>query len=111
MRKGTFFRAGQCAALSSFRVGKNANFVGKGYVFYKFRKKCFLQILEKVAEESMRFNYYIGMGCFLTGHSEKGYQFQNVEHSVWGKFCGPLFTQRYTVDQQGPPTPPPPPRV
>ena len=22
MRKGTFFRAGQCAALSSFRVGK-----------------------------------------------------------------------------------------
>ena len=31
--KGYFFTAGQYAALSSFRVGKNAIFVGKGYVF------------------------------------------------------------------------------
>ena len=26
--------------------------------------------------------YYIGKGYFLTGQSEKGYQFQNVEHTV-----------------------------
>ena len=26
--------------------------------------------------------YYIGKGYFLTGHSEKGYKFQNVEHTV-----------------------------
>ena len=26
--------------------------------------------------------YYIGKGYFLTGHCEKGYQFQNVEHTV-----------------------------
>ena len=26
--------------------------------------------------------YYTGKGYFLTGHSEKGYQFQNVEHTV-----------------------------
>ena len=43
MRKGTFFRAGQCAALSSFRVGKNAISVEKGYVFHN-------SILQKVAE-------------------------------------------------------------
>ena len=39
--KGYFFRAGQCAALSSFRVGKNAIFVEKG---------MFFTILQKVAE-------------------------------------------------------------
>ena len=43
--------------------------------FYKFRNR-----LQKL--ESMPFNYYIEKGCFLTGHSEKGYQFQNVEHTV-----------------------------
>ena len=26
--------------------------------------------------------YYTGKGYFLTGHSEKGYQFQNVERTV-----------------------------
>ena len=26
--------------------------------------------------------YYIGKGYFLTGHSKKGYQVQNVEHTV-----------------------------
>ena len=26
--------------------------------------------------------YYIGKGYFLTGHSEKGYQFQSVKHTV-----------------------------
>ena len=26
--------------------------------------------------------YFIGKGYFWTGHSEKGYQFQNVEHTV-----------------------------
>ena len=25
---------------------------------------------------------YIGKGYFLTGHGEKGYQFQNVRHTV-----------------------------
>ena len=46
---------------------------------------------------------YNGKGYYLTGHSEKGYQFQNGEHTVQGKFCSPLFTHRYTVDQQAPP--------
>ena len=41
MRKRTFFRAGQCAALSSFRGRKNAIFVEKG---------MFFTILQKVAE-------------------------------------------------------------
>ena len=40
MRKGTFFRAGQCAALPSFRVGKMLFFVGKGYVITNFTKGC-----------------------------------------------------------------------
>ena len=26
--------------------------------------------------------YYIGKGYFFTGQNEKGYQFQNVEHTV-----------------------------
>ena len=47
--------------------------------------------------------YYIEKGYFLTGQSKKGYQFQNVEHTVYGKFCSPLFAHRYTVDQQAPP--------
>ena len=39
--KGYFFRAGQCAALSSFRVGKNATFVGNVYVnFTSLLKRC-----------------------------------------------------------------------
>ena len=45
----------------------------------------FLQSLQKVAGERERVDvliYYIGKGYFLTGHSEKGYQFQNVEHTV-----------------------------
>ena len=49
--------------------------------------------------------YYIEKGYFLTGQSKKGYQFQNVEHTVQGKFCSPLFTHRYTVVQQAPPPP------
>ena len=51
----------------------------------------------------MRYNLLHWKGLFLTGLSEKGYQFQNVEHTVKGKFCGPLFTHWYTVDQQAPP--------
>ena len=45
----------------------------------------FLQIFQKVAEVLKRvcvLIYYTGKGCFLTGHNEKGYQFQNVEHTV-----------------------------
>ena len=37
MRKGIFL-AGQCAALSSFRVGQMLLFVEKGYVFLQFYK-------------------------------------------------------------------------
>ena len=76
MRKGTFFQAGQCAALSSFRVGKMLFLQEKGiHVFYKFYKRL----------ENKRvcvLIYYIGKGYFLTGQSEKEYQFQNVEHTV-----------------------------
>ena len=45
---------------------------------------------------------YNGKGYLLTGHSEKGYQIQNVEHTVKGKFCSPLFDHRYTAGQQAP---------
>ena len=39
--KGYFFRAGQCAALSSFRVGKKATSVGNEYVnFTSLLKRC-----------------------------------------------------------------------
>ena len=38
MRKGTFFRAGQCPALSSFRVGKMLFLQEKGMFFYKVYK-------------------------------------------------------------------------
>ena len=75
--------------------------VGKGYVFYKFYKR--LQNKRVCA-----LIYYIGKGYFLTGQSEKGYQFQNVEHIVKDKFCSSLFTHRYTVDHRAPPPPPPP---
>ena len=34
--KGYFFRAGQCAALSSFRIGKMFFFVGIGFFFLFF---------------------------------------------------------------------------
>ena len=37
--------------------------------FYKFRKR-----LQKL--ENMPFNYYIEKGCFLTGHSENGINFE-----------------------------------
>ena len=43
----------------------------------------FLQILQNIAEVRVGvLIYYIGKGYFFTGHSEKGYQFQNVEHTV-----------------------------
>ena len=54
---------------------KNVIFVGIGYVFNKFYKR-----LQKKRVGVLI--YYIGKGYFLTGHSEKGYQFQNVEHTV-----------------------------
>ena len=38
MRKGTFFQAGQCAVLSSFRVGICYFLLKKGYVFHKLAK-------------------------------------------------------------------------
>ena len=50
-------------------------FVGKGYLFYKFYKR--LQ-----NKRVCVLIYYIGKGYFLTGESEKGYQYQNVEHTV-----------------------------
>ena len=54
---------------------KNAIFVGKGYVFTNFTKGCRSKRIGVLI-------YYIGKGYFLTGHSEKGYQFQNVEHTA-----------------------------
>ena len=72
--KGYFFRAGQCAALSSFRVGK-CYFCRKGVFFYNFTKSC-------RSKRVCVLIYYIGKGYFLTGHSEKGYQFQNIGHTV-----------------------------
>ena len=78
--KGYFFRAGQWAALLSFRVGKMLFFVGKVCVcvfffFTNFTKCC------RIKRECVII-YYIGNGQFLTGHSEKEYQFQNVEQTV-----------------------------
>ena len=71
----------------------------KGMFFYKFYKR-----LQNKRAGILINNF--GKGYFLTGHSEKGYQFQNVEHTVKGLFCGPLFTHRYTVDKQAPCPPP-----
>ena len=52
--KGYFFRAGQCASLSSFRVGK--------CYFYRKRVYCFT-ILQKVAKVRVCvLIYYIGKG-------------------------------------------------
>ena len=75
MRKGTFFRAGQCAALSSFRVGKMLFLKENCMFFTNFTQCCRSKTVCAII-------YYIGKGYFLTGHSEKGYQFQNVEHTV-----------------------------
>ena len=66
---------------------------GKGIFFYNFTKGCRSKRVGVLI-------YYIGKGYFLTGHSEKRYQFQNSGHTVYGKFCGPLFTHKFTVDQQ-----------
>ena len=76
--KGYFFRAVQCAALLSFRVGK--------MLFCK-KKVCFFFTIFTKGCRSKKvgvFIYYIGKvkGYFLTGHREKGYQFQNVQHTV-----------------------------
>ena len=57
-------------------------------MFYKFYKK--LQ-----NKRVCVLIYYIEKDYFLTGQSEKGYQFQNVQHIVYCKFWGPLFTHRY----------------
>ena len=66
----TTTRKDTCAALSSFRVGKNAVFCRK--------RVCFLRILKRVSV----LIYYTGKGYVLTAHSEKGYQFQNVEQCL-----------------------------
>ena len=43
----------------------------------------FFIFLQKVKEvKIMRFNLLHWKGLLLTGHSEKGYQFQNVEYTV-----------------------------
>ena len=69
--KGYFFELG-----SAFRVGKMLFFVEKGFVFFtNFTKGCRNKRVCVLI-------YYIGKGYFLTGHSEKGYQFQNVGHTV-----------------------------
>ena len=48
---------------------------GKGIFFYNFTKGCRSKRVGVLI-------YYIGKGYFLTGHSEKGYQFQNSGHTV-----------------------------
>ena len=40
MRKGTFFQEGQCAALTSFRVGKMSFLWKKGIFFTILLKRC-----------------------------------------------------------------------
>ena len=40
MRKGTFFQEGQCAALTSFRVGKMSFLWKKGMFFTILLKRC-----------------------------------------------------------------------
>ena len=70
----------------------------KGYVFTNLTLGC-----RKV---SRCFNLLYWKGYFWLDTVN----FKNVKHTVYGKFCGPLFThRRYTVDQQAPPPPPPPP--
>ena len=41
----------------------------------------FLQFFKRLQKRVGVLIYYIGKGFFLTGHSEKGYQFQNAEHT------------------------------
>ena len=102
MRKGTFFELDsvqRCHHLGS----ENAIFVGEGYCFFtcllkycdkgcsfvtELREKCSIFPMytasvqyTKVAKVCVLIDN-IGKGYFLTGHSEKGYQFQNVERTV-----------------------------
>ena len=98
-----FFRAGQCAALSSFRVG-NSIFEGKGYVFNKFYKRT-------QNKKVRSFNLLHWKGLLFDWTQWKGVSISKCRTHCLGylKFCGPLFTHRYTVDMQAPPPPPPPP--
>ena len=62
-------------------------FVGKGYVFDRFSKGC-------KSKRVCVLIYYIGKGYFLTGHSEKGYQFQNTLFRVrFEVLCSRIGTQ------------------
>ena len=91
--KGYFFRAGQCAALSSFRVGKMLFLLEKGIYFTNFTKGC----------RSKRvgiFIYYIGKGYFLSGHSEKGINFKMLNTLFRVSFavlCSRIGTLRLPV--------------
>ena len=73
--KGYFFSSWAVRSAVIIWGGKNAIFVEKGYVFTNFTKGC-------RSKRVCVLIYYIGNGYFLTGYSEKGYQFQNVEHTV-----------------------------
>ena len=43
----------------------------------------FLQFFKMLQNKRVDVEIYnIGLGYFLTGHSVKGYQFQNLEHTV-----------------------------
>ena len=68
--KGYFFRAGQCAALSSFRVGKMLFLYEKGIFFFftNFTEGC----RSKRVGVLILLLEFQGKGYFLTGHSEKG---------------------------------------
>ena len=102
MRKGTFFELGsaqRCQHLGR----KNAIFVGKGYVFYKFYKR--LQNKRVCVLIS-----YIGKGYFLTGHSEKGYQFRNEMSNTPFRVSFVVLCSRIGtwLTSKRPPPPPPP---
>ena len=59
----------------TFRVGKCYFCRKRVCFFYNFTKGC-------RGKRVYVLIYYIGKGYFLTGHIEKGYQFQNVGHTV-----------------------------
>ena len=69
-----FFELGSAQRCHHLGSG-NAIFVGKGYAFYKLYNRLQNKRLCVLI-------YYIGKGYLLTGKSEKGYQFQNVEHTI-----------------------------
>ena len=100
MRKGTFFELGQCAALSSFRVGT--------MLFLGEKRVCFHKLNTKVAEirEYLDVFYYIGKGYFWWTQPKRGIDFKmsnTLPRVSFAVLCSRIGT---TVDQHPPPPPP-----